>query len=119
MKKLIYIFFLAPVIIHAINKDYQEHEMPDQTPKVLALNPVIKQFNPDGSNHYGLDWKSVAAVYPELVIYDAQGNIISINLVALIPIIISQIQQLQQDTRNQKILVEEQSRKIAELSLEL
>ena len=119
MKKLILTFFLVPAIINAINKDYHEYEMPNQTYKVLALNPVIKQFNPDGSSHYGLDWKSLSQVYPELAIYDEQGNVISVNNVALIPIIIAQIQQLQIDNQNQKSLIQEQNRKIEELSLEL
>lgn len=116
MKRFLCVLALISSLIHAKN-DNNNDPMPDQTQNILSLTPIIKIYGPQGTIHYGLDSDVVAAVYPDLVMQVGDHKII--NYSQFISIIISQIQQLQQNNNNQKALIEEQNRKIEELSSEL
>ena len=69
--------------------------MSEQIHKLLQLRPVEFTFINDASNakQYGLIAEEVYEVYPEMVTHDAQGNIYSVNYMALIPVLLKQIQQ--------------------------
>jgi hypothetical protein len=66
--------------------------------KILTLSP--KQYtyrnNTDNNIHYGLLAQDVELVYPSLVKNNVDGNVKSVNYIELIPLLIAQIQSLQQ-----------------------
>lgn len=101
MKRSILLLFFVSFAINAT-----QHPMPDQTHKIDELQPIVSTKVPGGTLQYGLDLASTAAIYPELVLKDAQGHPISVNLLAFIPILIQQIQDLQeqinQNNQNQQ-----------------
>jgi len=65
--------------------------------KILHLSP--KQYTyinkKDNDIHYGLLAQDVEMVYPSLVKHDAEKNVKSVNYIELIPLLIGQIQHLQ------------------------
>lgn len=116
MKRLVYALVLIPCIMYPYSGGNM-YPMPDQTQNILALNPVVNTYNQQGVTHYGLDPVSVAWVYPELVMQNGDADVV--NYVAFIPILISQVQQLQQANQYQRAVIEEQNRKIDALLAEL
>lgn len=88
------LLFLIPCIIRGDNHE-NDQPMPDQANKIKSLQPVIYGSNNSSPKHYGLNPKATALIYPDLVLTDANGNPIAINYLAIIPILIQQIQQLQ------------------------
>jgi hypothetical protein len=82
-------------------KDIQT--MPDQTEKMIQLRPVEFVYKHDASNtkQYGLIAEEVAQVYPDLIAYDRDGQIYTVQYTGLIPILLQQIQMLQQHAQNQ------------------
>jgi hypothetical protein len=70
---------------------------PSISNKILTLLP--KQYtyinNTDNHTHYGLLAQDVELVYPSLVKNDGKGNVKSVNYMELIPLLIAQIQSLQ------------------------
>ena len=70
-------------------------DMADQTDKMMSLRPVNFHFKNDPTQmmQYGLIAEEVAQIYPEFISRDAEGNIYSINYMALIPVMLKQIQQ--------------------------
>ena len=49
--------------------------------------------NPQGSRQYGLIAEEVAKVYPELVVRDAKGQILSVRYDELAPMLLNEIRQ--------------------------
>jgi hypothetical protein len=94
MKKSVILLFLISFACNTTSPLQTQQPMPDQTNKVEHLQPIVIT-SPGAAMRYGLDLNSVAAQYPELVLKDAHGNPISVNLLAFIPILIQQIQVLQ------------------------
>ena len=78
--------------------------MSEQIYKLLQLRPVEFTFISDASDakQYGLIAEEVYEVYPEMVTHDAQGNIYSVNYMALIPVLLKQIQQQEERMQSQQ-----------------
>jgi hypothetical protein len=68
------------------------------TGKLDELRPVTFQYktDPQGARQYGLIAEEVAEVYPELVVRDAKGKIISVRYDELAPMLLNEVQQLKQ-----------------------
>ncbi len=71
-------------------------DMKDQSAKVQELRPVEFVFTSDATNtkQYGLIAEEVLNVYPDMVVYDANGNVQTVQYMELIPILLKQIQLL-------------------------
>jgi hypothetical protein len=69
--------------------------MPDQHEKMIKLRPVNFVYKNDTQNslQYGLIAEEVHEIYPELVAFDERGEIYTINYMALIPLLLKQIQE--------------------------
>ena len=91
--------------------------MEDQSEKMLALRPVTFRFKSDKNSklQYGLIAEEAAEIYPELIAYDNEGRIYTINYSALIPILLQQIQQLEMKNRDQDGKIAEQNERIEQL----
>jgi trimeric autotransporter adhesin len=68
--------------------------MGSSTEKLEELRPVTFQYksDPHGSRQYGLIAEEVAKVYPELVVHDAQGAILSVRYDELAPMLLNVVQ---------------------------
>jgi hypothetical protein len=88
--------------------------MPDQSEKLMQLEPVNFTFKNDPTSlmQYGLIAEDAGKIYPELLAYDKDGQIFSINYFAFIPILIAQIQhqerEIQQLKEQQQFFVEQE-----------
>ena len=80
--------------------------MIDQSEKMLKLRPVTFAYKTDPTNakQYGLIAEEVNEIYPEIIIRDEAGEIYTINYMALIPLLVKQIQDLEHDMKQQKNL---------------
>jgi hypothetical protein len=81
------------------------------TGKLDELRPVTFQYktDPQGARQYGLIAEEVAKVYPELVVRDAKGKIISVRYDELAPMLLNEMKQ-----QNQRLRAEaEQNRQLA------
>jgi hypothetical protein len=65
------------------------------TGKLDELRPVTFQYktDPQGARQYGLIAEEVAKVYPELVVRDAKGQIISVRYDELAPMLLNEMQK--------------------------
>jgi hypothetical protein len=73
-------------------------DMGDSSSKLLQLRPVSFFYKPqydDGSHlpQYGLIAEEVAKVYPEMVVYDKNGEILSIKYQYLAPMLLNELQK--------------------------
>jgi hypothetical protein len=73
-------------------------DMGDSSSKLLLLRPVSFFYKPeydDGSHlpQYGLIAEEVAKVYPEMVVYDKHGEILSIRYQLLAPMLLNELQK--------------------------
>jgi hypothetical protein len=68
--------------------------MGSSTAKLEALRPVTFQYksDPQGSRQYGLIAEEVAKVYPELVVHNAHGAIVSVRYDELAPMLLNVVQ---------------------------
>ena len=75
-----------------LKKDIEPMEC--QTSKLMELRPVTFKYINDQTetNRYGMIAEEVAPVYPEVVCFDRNGEIITIDYNAFIPMLIKQIQ---------------------------
>jgi Chaperone of endosialidase len=64
---------------------------------LVQLRPVTFRYrqDPQGARQYGLIAEEVAAVYPELVIRSATGEVESVQYEALIPLLLHELQHQQ------------------------
>ena len=71
------------------------NDMPAQTECMLKLRPVTFKYKNDSSNaeQFGLIAEEVAEVYPGIVTRDEAGEIYTVNYMALIPLLLKQIQE--------------------------
>jgi hypothetical protein len=67
-----------------------------RTEKLEELRPVTFQYksDPHGARQYGLIAEEVAKVYPELVVRDAKGQIISVRYDELAPMLLNEVQRI-------------------------
>jgi hypothetical protein len=85
-------------------------DMGDSSSKLFELRPVNFFYKPrydDGSHalQYGLIAEEVAKVYPEMVAYDKDGQILTVKYQMLAPMLVNELQkqvQLQQE-ENRKL----------------
>jgi trimeric autotransporter adhesin len=71
---------------------------------LMKLRPVTFRYknDPKGIKQYGLIAEQVQQIYPELVTYDAQGQIESVRYQELIPMLLNQVQQQHNQLQQQK-----------------
>ena len=73
--------------------------MNDSSHRLLELRPVTyhyKQASEDGSNplEYGLIAEEVAKVYPDLVVYGADGKVETVQYQKLTPMLVNEVKRL-------------------------
>ena len=76
-------------------------DMGETSSKLLQLRPVNFFYKPqydDGSHllQYGLIAEEVAKVYPEMVAYDNDGQILTVKYQLLAPMLLNEVQKLEQ-----------------------
>lgn len=77
--------------------------MGESTEKLAELRPVTFQYksDPHGARQYGLIAEEVAKVYPELVIRDAKGQILTVHYDELAPMLLNVVQKQEQRAARQ------------------
>ena len=110
------------------------HDMGPASQRLLALRPVTfryKQPTADGTKpvQYGLIAEEVAEVYPDLVVYDKDGQVQTVQYHKLVPMLLNELQRehknnLQQTKqigtlKAQLVAVETQNQQLAELTARL
>jgi hypothetical protein len=77
--------------------------MGSSTEKLEQLRPVTFAYKsaPDGARQYGLIAEEVAKVYPELVVRDAKGQLLSACYDELAPMLLNVVQKQQQRLADQ------------------
>lgn len=78
--------------------------MGSATAKLDELRPVTFQYksNPQGARQYGLIAEEVAKVYPELVVRDAKGKILTVRYDELAPMLLNAFQKQQQELESER-----------------
>jgi len=74
-------------------------DLADADLKLAQLRPVHFTYKADATRtkHYGLIAEDVAKVYPEMVTHDANGEVVTLDYQALIPLLVKQVQMQQAD----------------------
>lgn len=93
------------------------HDMADASARLLRLRPVTFYYKTDRDNprralQYGLIAEEVAAVYPELAVRDANGDVAGVQYHQLPAILLNEVQKQQRT-------IQSQVTRIAELEGEL
>jgi Chaperone of endosialidase len=85
-----------------------------RTAKLNELRPVTFRYKgePDGPEQFGLIAEEVAKVYPELVIRDARGEILSVRYDELAPMLLNAMK-----LQDEKIKEQERRLQIQDVSL--
>jgi hypothetical protein len=78
--------------------------MGSSTQKLDQLRPVMFQYksDPQGAMQYGLIAEEVAQVYPELVVHDHEGRILSVRYDELAPMLLNEAQKQAEEIRDLK-----------------
>ena len=94
------------------------HAMGAQSQKLRHLRPVTFQYthDPQGELQYGLIAEEVAEVYPELVTTGAEGQVEAVQYHALIPMLLNEFQQQQQQIEAQAQQLRVQAQEITALT---
>ncbi len=92
-------------------------DMGDSSSKLLQLRPVNFFYKPqydDGSHtlQYGLIAEEVAKVYPEMVAYDKDGQILTVKYQMLAPMLLNEVQKQNGQLQSQLQLQQEENRKL-------
>jgi hypothetical protein len=88
-------------------------DMGDKTSGLLRLRPVTFHYKNDqsGTLQYGLVAEEVAKVYPELVVYGADGKVMTVRYSMLSAMLLNELQKqtndLQRQARNNERLAAE------------
>ncbi len=98
-------------------------DMGDSSSKLFQLRPVNFFYKPqfdDGSHllQYGLTAEEVAKVYPEMVAYDKDGQILTVKYQMLAPMLLNELQKQNAQLQNQDLQLQNQdlqARKQAEV----
>jgi hypothetical protein len=71
-------------------------DMGSSSEALMKLRPVTFRYKQDlqGGRQYGLIAEEVARIYPELVSYDANGKVVSVQYHELVPMLLNEIQRL-------------------------
>jgi len=91
-------------------------DMGDTSSKLLQLRPVNFFYKPeydDGSHlpQYGLIAEEVAKVYPEMVAYGNDGQILTVKYQLLAPMLLNEFQKLHSDLDRQKLEAEKRNQR--------
>lgn len=78
------------------------------TSKLDQLQPVTFRYKNDarGTHQYGLIAEEVARVYPELVVHNAKGEIISVRYDELAPMLLNEVNQQKQQLADQAMQIQ-------------
>ena len=91
--------------------------MGDSSDKLLQLRPVTFFYKPkydDGSHlQYGLIAEEVAKVYPEMVVYDKTGQIMTVKYQLLAPMLLNEVQKQHEQARQQDETIRLLQRRLA------
>ncbi len=95
-------------------------DMGDSSSKLLQLRPVNFYYKPeydDGSHllQYGLIAEEVAKVYPEMVVYDKDGRVLTVKYQLLAPMLLNEVQKQNAQLQNEAEAIQlqaEQNRKL-------
>lgn len=98
--------------------------MADSSARLLQLRPVTfryRQANAAGEQpiQYGLIAEEVAKVYPDLVVYDRNGQVETVAYHLLTPLLLNELQRERQSTEALQRQVAEQSKRIEDQSVQL
>jgi hypothetical protein len=71
------------------------HDMGRSSSGLMKLRPVTFRYrnDPDGIRQYGLVAEEVARVYPELVSYDPDGKVQTVNYLTLTSMLLNELQK--------------------------
>ncbi len=101
------------------SRRFKEHitDMGDTSSKLLQLRPVNFFYKPqydDGSHllQYGLIAEEVAKVYPEMVAYDKDGQILTVKYQLLAPMLLNEVQKQNARLQTQVQRQQEENRKL-------
>jgi Chaperone of endosialidase len=99
-------------------KDIQD--MNETSNKLMQLRPVTyhyKQPDESGENplEYGLIAEEVAKVYPDLVAYGADGKIETVQYQKLTPMLLNELQNMNEKLHNEQLKNQQQALEIASL----
>jgi hypothetical protein len=98
----------------------QISEMGNASSKLLQLRPVTFYYKPeydDGSHllQYGLIAEEVAKVYPEMVVYDKNGEIQTVKYQLLAPMLLNEVQKQSQHAEQQDETIRQLQARLAAL----
>lgn len=90
--------------------------MGTSTEKLEALKPVTFQYksDPRGERQYGLIAEEVAKIYPELVVRDGNGRILSIRYEELAPMLLNEMKVLNERQRGVTLELAEENRRLSQ-----
>jgi hypothetical protein len=90
---------------------------------LMSLRPVAFRYkheiDPSGLAQYGLIAEEVAEIYPELVVYDAEGRPETIRYQLLDPLLLSEIQKQRRSIDSQRAEIEDLKARLAKLETRL
>lgn len=100
------------------------HDMDETSRRLLELRPVTyryKGLSEDGSNplEYGLIAEEVAKIYPDLVAYDADGKIETVQYHKLTPMLVNEVKRLNTLLQTEKDRNLAQAQEIANLKQQM
>lgn len=100
------------------------NDMGDRSSAIFQLRPVTYFYKPqydDGAHHlqYGLVAEEVAKVYPEMVVYDNNGQPQKLKYDALAPMLLNEVQKLHARTEEQAELIATQQQELEVLRTQL
>ena len=94
------------------------HDMGAASSKLTKLRPVSFRYNndPTGALQYGLVAEEVAKVYPELVAYGPDGEVMTVRYVQLSALLLNELQKRTAESQRQARQLTRQGQQLATLS---
>jgi type I site-specific restriction endonuclease len=112
--------------IQSSSQQFKEEirDMGNVSSRLMMLRPVTFYYKPEFSQgprtlQYGLIAEEVAKVYPELVQYSATGQPYAVRYHLTIPMLLNEIQKLDEKARSYEQEIAKQARQIAGLTSRL
>jgi len=105
------------VVLSSARYKHDIRDMGEASSKLLKLHPVTFRYNndPDGTLQYGLIAEEVEKVYPELVVYGADGKVETVRYSMLTSMLLNEVQRQAKENQRQgqqiRILAAEAERK--------
>ena len=100
------------------------HDMNEASQHLYELRPVTfryKQASPEGNKplEYGLIAEEVAKVYPDLVLHNEQGQVQTVQYHKLTPMLLNEVQHLNNELKAEKERSLQQNQEIAQLKQQI